>query len=250
MNMRPSGLVLFAAAAVGLGYYSAPAQMPTGPQTGLNAAVLKLFGEFTSFSAQAEAVLLDGQQRETMRIPMTFAMLKGKVCTGINLSDLKNGQVAPQAFAHLQQLGMDRMITVVRPDLKSTLVIYPNLKSYAAIPMSADEVKELEAKYQISKHKLGHETVAGHPCVKYQVTITSPAGVKREALGWYASDLKGFPVQIQMHEEDSTVRMMFRNVQLRKPAAKAFEAPKGYARFASLEQLMQSAVAKKFGGAK
>ena len=94
------------------------------------------------------------------------------------------------------------------------------------------------------------ETVGGHASEKTKVTVTGEKGEKHDAVVWYATDLKEFPVQMQMTQDKSTVTMLYRDVQLAKPDAALFEAPNGYTRHTSIEQLMQSAMARIMGGAK
>jgi len=45
---------------------------------------------------------------------------------------------------------------------------------------------------------------------------------------WNATDLKDFPIQIEMKEKDRTVRMHFTDVRFVKPEAKQFEIPTAY----------------------
>jgi hypothetical protein len=228
---------------------NALAQMPGGA-AGLNASMIKLFGDITAFSARADVRLMDAKQTETMRLPMDFSMLDGKVRAEVNLSEVKSSQMPAATLAQLKQMGMDRMITIVRPDLKTSLLLYPILKAYASNPMSALEAQELADSYTVSKTSLGRETIDGRKCEKCKVTVTNRKGEAREALAWYASDPKGFPIQIQMPEKDTTVVMLYRDVKLAKPAASLFDAPKDYTKHDSVEKLMQAAMMKLFKNGK
>jgi len=51
-----------------------------------------------------------------------------------------------------------------------------------------------------------------------------------EAVVWNATDLKDFPIQIEMKEKDRTVLMHFTNVRFDKPDAKQFDVPAAYGR--------------------
>jgi hypothetical protein len=86
------------------------------------------------------------------------------------------------------------------------------------------------------------EIVLGHRCVKQKLTVTtSPsASDKTEVLLWQASDLKDFPIRIQIYQPDAVVVMEFSNVQLSKPDPARFEAPTSYSKHVSVEQMVIS----------
>jgi negative regulator of sigma E activity len=153
----------------------------------------------------------------------------------------------PEAAASFKQMGLDKMISIVRPDKKLTLVIYPSLRSYSEVPMSKEDAADLDRKYTVQSKKLGNENIAGHACEKIKMTVTADNGQKHEATVWNAIDLSSFPVQIQMDQPDATVVMQFNNVQLVKPDAKQFDAPAGFTKHASVEKIMQDAMMKGLG---
>ena len=176
------------------------------------------------------------------------AMLDGKVRAEIDLSQIKSKEMPPEAAASLKQMGMDKMVSVVLPEKKSTLVIYPSLRSYAEVPMSKDDASTIDTKYKIETTKLGTETLDGHACVKNKVIVTGEKGDKHEAIVWNATDMKDFPLQMQMNQNEATVVMRYSNIQLVRPDAKQFEAPAGFTKHASVEQMMQGAMLKMLGG--
>jgi hypothetical protein len=102
---------------------------------------------------------------------------------------------------------------------------------------------------QIEKTALGKETVEGHPTQKTKVVMTPKTGERKEAVVWYATDLKEFPIKMQMNEGGTTMVMTHRAIKLERPAAKDFDAPDGFAKHASIEQLMQAEVMKRLGAA-
>ncbi len=226
------------------------AQMPGPGQTGLNAAMTKLFGEFTAFSARTAVTMKDKAQNETLKMPMDFSLRDGKIRADVDLGQLKSRDLTPEMATQLKQIGMDKMLTIVRPDKKTTLVVYPALKAYADVPMSKQEADDLDQTYKVVKTKIGPETVDGHACVKYRVTVTNEKGDKNEALVWCATDLKEFPVQMQLIQPEGSVVMLFQNVRLEKPELNVFEAPSGYRRYTSVDLLMQEAMARMMGGGK
>lgn len=244
--MKRRNLHFVLAAALWLTGSMAQAQMHPG-QTGLNAAMAKLFGDFKAFSSKADLTMLGEGNKQTMTLGMNFALLEGKMKADVDLASLKSKEFPPEMFAQLKQMGMDRMTTVMRPDKKTTLLIYPALQSYADLPMSQADQAELEGDYKVEKTKLGKETAAGHPCEKYKVIVRGSKGEKHDALVWNATDFKDFPVQIQMDEPDAKILIVYKDIKLAKPDAKQFDVPAGYTKYDSVEKLMQGAMMKMFG---
>ena len=64
--------------------------------------------------------------------------------------------------------------------------------------------------------------------MKNKVTVRSDKGPVLEAVTWNATDLKDFPIQIQMKEKDNKVLMHFTQVSFVKPDAKQFDLPSNY----------------------
>jgi hypothetical protein len=227
---------------------AAQAQIPNLAQPGMNAAMTKLFGNITGFSAKASVRMLDKESKETMSMGMNFALLEGKIRLEVDMTQIKSKDLTPEMITPLKQMGMDKMISIVRPDKKATLVIYPALQAYAEIPLSSEDAADLEKSFKIEKSPLGKETLDGHPCEKSKVNVVDTKGGRQEAVVWNATDLKEFPVQMQMNQPEATVVMRYREIQLIRPEPKLFEAPEGYSKYDSMEKLMQSAMLKMIGG--
>lgn len=224
------------------------AQVPGGSQTGMNAAMLKLFGETTNFTAKADVRLLEKGAKEPMTMLADFSMLDGKARMDLDMATLKSKQLPAETLATFKAAGLDKLATIVRPDRKLIVLIYPSVRSYAEMPMSKQEAADMDRKYRIEKTKLGRETIDGHACDKTKAVVIADNGQKQEAIVWYAAGLKNFPLKMEMDQEQSTVVMQYRDVKLVKPDAKQFEAPTGFTKYGSIEQLMQSAMMKMLGG--
>jgi hypothetical protein len=119
---------------------------------------------------------------------------------------------------------------VFRPDKKVTYVIYPGIQSYQEVILVKGEADAFEKGLKLKKAALGKETIDGHPCVKNKAIISDGKTQVFEATTWNATDLKDFPVRIEMKEKVNTVRMTFSQVRFVKPEAKQFEVPAGYSR--------------------
>ncbi len=217
---------------------------PGGPQgTGINASLLKMFGDIKAFSAKGTISMLDAQEKETQSMPVTMALLDGKLRTELDMSEMKGGMMSPDAAAMIKSTGMDKMHMLITPEQKSTVIIYPGLQSYASVPISEDELGEA----RVETTELGKETVDGHPCVKRKLASTDSKGKTHEAFVWSATDLNGFPVKMQMKEKKQNVLITFKAPSLEKPDAKLFEMPAGYTKYDSVPAMMQGAMMKMLG---
>ena len=215
----------------------------------MNASMSKWFGSNTNFISKVEARVLDKNQQEVTSMLMGFEMLGGRVRVDINMAQVKSREMSPDFAATMKQMGMDQMITVLLPDKKLILSIYPGLKSYAESAMPKEEVESAEKDYKVQKTRLGKETIDGHACDKNDVTLTDDKGAKQRAIVWNATDLKDFPVQMQLTEDDNTVIMKFKDIKLGSPDNSHFDAPAGMAKFDSVNALMSDAITKKMNAA-
>lgn len=219
------------------------AQMPQGQVPGLNAAMAKFFGNNTAFTATVTATILDAQGKESITMPMSYALLEGRIRSEVDMTQVKSKELEGSA-ASLRQMGMDRTVSIVRPDKQIVFVIYPSLRAYAETPMAKDQTGNANQEYKIDSTPLGSETVDGHACQKNKVTVSGADGDKHEAVVWNASDLKNFPVKLQMTQAGVTTVMKYSNIKFDKPEAKLFEPPMGFDKYDSMERMMQAAIMK------
>ena len=218
-----------ALALVWLAHSAAFGQMPsTGSPTDFNAAFFKLFGSGAAFTAKVDTQVLDARQKEWASMPMVMAAFDNKVRLEVNMAEVKSAGLPESAIAKLKQMGMDRVVSIIRPDKKATFVLYPGAQGYVTMPLAAAEVAAWERGLKLEKAPLGKETLDGHACVKHRAIVSNSQGPVLEATTWNAADLKEFPIQIETKEKGNTVVMRFSQVQLAKPAARQFEVPKGY----------------------
>ncbi len=223
--------LLVAVAATLLAGGAALAQIPAaGSATGINTAFLKLFGNISTYTARVEVQVFDAMQKQTVRMPMNWAALDGKVRLEVNLEEMTSQEMTPGTIAGLKQSGMSRVVSVFRPDKRASYVICPGIQSYLSVPMAEGEAEAAQKGLTVEKSPLGKETVDGHACVKDKVVVKGSKGPVIEAVTWKAADLKDFPIQIEMKEKKNTVRMRFTGVRFDKPDAKQFDLPTNYGR--------------------
>ena len=208
---------------------AAVAQAPsTGTPTAINTAFVKLFGAVGSFTAKVDTQVLDPYQKEVVRLLMDFASFEGKVRIEINLAQMQSKDLPPSKIAELKESGMDRIISLFRPDKKVTYVIYPGIQSYQTIPLAKEDTDAFEKGLKLEKTALGKEALDGHDCVKYKVVVKDTNGPVLQAVTWNAADLKDFPLQIEMKEKINTVRMHFTQLRFTKPDPQQFDVPAAY----------------------
>ncbi len=221
-----------------------PAQAMGPEQAGVNGALLKLFAPTTAFSAQAEVRMLDKTGKETLSLTMGFAVLEGRVRVDLDMNKVRSAEIRPAQLAEFTRMGLNRVITVVRPDKKCAFIIYPALKAYAEVPMAPETVAEWTTDYRVQKNRLGQETIDGHPCERNRVTLTGKGSPPQTATVWNATDLAQFPVQIQLTQPETSIVLHYTAISRARPAAQDFEPPPGAVRYESVERLIGSKIGK------
>ena len=198
-------------------------------------AIAGLFGSNNAFTAVATTRILDPQQNEIMVMPMTYAFLAGKARSEVDMTQVTGKSIAPESKAVFKQMGVDRMVTITRPDKQAMIIVYPGLAAYAQTPLSAADVQTASA---------GTETVDGHPCRKEKLTISSKDS-KQEGFVWRATDLKDFPIKIQLSHTNGLAITSYSNVKFDKPDAKLFEPTAEFDKYDSVEQMLQIGMMKR-----
>jgi hypothetical protein len=213
-------------------------QMPGGNgPAGMSAALTKLFGSTTAFTAKGEMQVTDTSQKEVANWPMDFALLDKKIRVKIDLTQVRNQNMPPGTGAMLKQMGMAQVISIIRPDKKLVYVIYPDQQVLLAMSLPKEDSEGTEKAPNISKTPMGKETVDGHPCVKNKAVISDSRGETLEAITWDASDLKDLPIQIQTQEKDNVSLVRFKQIQFTRPAADLFEPPSGFTQYTNADDL-------------
>src|SRR5688572_3272184 len=207
------------------------------------ATMARLFGNHTGFTAKSEIRMYDKSQKETISAAMTFAYLDNKTRIEIDVTQMKNKDLPAGIADQLKQMGMDQIVTLIRPDRKAMYVLYPKLEACLTQPLPKDT-----GDAKMDKQVVGKETLDGHPCVKHKITFTSEKGGKEEFTVWNATDLKDFPVQILAKQNEDTVITRYKQVQLTKPDAKLFDLPAGFKEYNDTQSFMQGIMAKVLGG--
>jgi len=126
----------------------------------------------------------------------------------------------------------EKIVAIIRPDLKKAWSLNTAQKMYLEgsldqLEMTGSVLEEFPG--QISKEKLGAETINGLRCTKYRIAYKEPlSGQVRRVTAWFAEEL-GFYTRTE--GEDGFVSEL-RNVRPGPQPAELFEIPAGYQKLA------------------
>ncbi len=88
------------------------------------------------------------------------------------------------------------------------------------------------------------EKVEGHSCEQEEVVVTSSDGSVVTFRVWRAADLKGFPVRINLATNSTPPTLSFSQIHLETPADKLFLPPDGFAKYDSVETMLNELAAR------
>jgi hypothetical protein len=219
------------------------AQLDGPGSPGVSASLIRMFGTNFAFTAQAEFQLLGKDNQEQVSTPMNFARSGNKIRVEVDMSRMRNRE-QPGALAQVKPLGIDQVVSVLRPEQHATVVIFPKLQALVKLPMPAEEAQAFLKPTKMERTAVGQEKMEGYPCVKYRVVVTDDKGKRHEATVWNATEMRDFPVCVATREGEGTVVMRFRQVQFVPPDPAKFEPPAGYAECADMQALMAGPVVK------
>lgn len=237
--MRPGWLILWLLALA----LPVQAQFDGPASTGVSASLLRLFGTNNTFTAQAEVQLLGKDNKEVIGTPMNFTLLGNKIRVEVDLTRMRN-KLQPEAIAQMKPLGLDSVTSIIRPETRTNLIVFPKLRAYVKLDMPPNEAEAFLRKAKIERTTFGKEKMEGYQCVKQRVVITDDDGQKSEATVWTAPELRGFPIVVATREKEGTVTVRFRKVQFTAAPAGQFEPPAGYTECADMQVLMAGPVVK------
>ena len=254
MLMKPIQ-VLAATAIILAGQVGARAQF--APGSGFNfggprfeAALTQLFGSNSAFNATLEIETKEPKTAEAILVPAKVSFLEGKSRLTIDMSQTKGTRLPQGAAAQLKTMGMADLVVISRPDKNSTVLIYPGLQGYVEQPRPEKEAAPAPSQIKVSLTDLGKEIVEGHACVKQKAMVIFGEGTPYEATVWRASDLKSFPVKVEMAGTKSPTTLTFKSVDFTKPSPDSFEAPKDFTRYDNPQSMLQQGMMRMLGGGK
>jgi outer membrane lipoprotein-sorting protein len=226
--------------------YSQSGAQPQYPQFGNG--IEKLYGSNQTFSATMAMQINNAANGNPTTMSGKMSFDKGNSRYEMDMSEMTGGDIPPQAVAQMKSMGLDRMVTISQPDKEIVYVIYPNAQAYTEMTPAAPDSSATNSDAKIETTELGKEIVDGHSCVKNKAVLTDKQGQKHEFTVWNASDLKNFPIKVQMNEQGNAVTMSYQDITFSKPDASLFNPPTGCTRYDSMQEMMQAVMMKKMGG--
>lgn len=196
------------------------------PDGSVSTAMIKLFGD-NAFTAQADMRVMNSNRVVWLQMPSAFASSDARLRLDVDVKLIKSASIPQAIIGMAVQAGKDRVTSVIRPDKKVKYIIYPGTKTYETMALSGSDADV--ATQKLEKKPLGKETIDGHPCVRNQSTVKSARGaVLLQATTWNATDLKDFPIQMELKENGNSTTMHFMNVKLVTTDPRIFDIPAGY----------------------
>lgn len=194
--------------------------------SGLNSVILKLFGKHDDFTVDTEFEMKNTQ----VTLSMVISVSGGKLRADTDMSRYRGAGINAEVQSEIKKLktlGMDRIVSITRPDKNRLYRLYPARKVYdeAALPPEATATNVIA---KIKKTPVARETIDGHPCLKCKVVLMDSKNRQQEMTVWEATDLKDFPIKVQLSENGENLVVRNRNIRLTKPLASQFEIPAGY----------------------
>jgi hypothetical protein len=139
-----------------------------------------------------------------------------------------------------EQSPMSKMTMLSRGDKKMSYTLYPNVQKF----MVHTAAEQQDEKPKVEKTKVGSETIDGHPCDKYKVTITYKSEKPQEGFIWNARDLGGMTIRSEVENKDFKMTTDLKNIVLKSSPASVFEIPQGYTESKDFMEIMMSAQPK------
>jgi hypothetical protein len=184
-----------------------------------------LGGAPTEFACDYQADFV----QKIVKAGMATTVMEGKIYTNCELTRTENRMVQPGAPSF-------ELILINRPDKGVNWQLFPKSMKYVQTlikpPTETPEGTPLLVNpkdVKVTSEKLGEETVDGHPCIKWKVTMTMPNGTSTVYYSWGAQDLDNFAIKKEIETTPGeSVVIEYSNVVLGKPDSSVFEIPAGY----------------------
>jgi len=222
---------------------SARAQFDGPGSTGVSASLIRLFGTNNNFTAQAEVQVLGPDNKERVGTPMVFTLTGNRIRVEVDMTQMRNRE-QPDALAQVKPLGLDRVVSIIQPEKRTSLIMFPKLRAFVKLAMPPTEAEAFLKRAKIERTTLTKEKMEGYNCEKQRVVITDDTGKKSEATVWIAPELRNFPVVVATKEKEGTVVVRFRKLQFTPAPPAQFEPLAGFVECADMQVLMAGPVVK------
>ena len=167
--------------------------------------------------------------QKVVKAGVAMTVMEGKIYTNCELTRTENRMVQPGAPSFM-------IMMINRPDKGVNWQLFPKSMKYVETPIKPVTDTSKGAPLLINpkdvkvvSEKVGEETVDGHPCIKWKVTMTMPDGKSTVYYSWGAQDLKNFAIKKEFESTPGESFVIeYSNVVLGDPDSSVFEIPAGY----------------------
>jgi outer membrane lipoprotein-sorting protein len=167
-----------------------------------------------------------GKDKDAAKAPMAQEFSATMVSTSAGQKVTMNIYMKPNKFR--TDTSVAGSSTIVRKDLNKVWTIMTAQKAYMEMAGMTDAqpplMVEEKVKGEVSRKKIGSETVNGHPSTKYEVTAKTDDKVT-QIHQWWATDIH-FPVKTAA--VDGSWSMEYRDIKIGSQPDSLFEVPAGY----------------------
>jgi hypothetical protein len=216
---------------------------PVLPQ--ISTIIKKISGAPPSFSANATVELTEAGSTNSMIVmPSKFTFADNKMRWDLDAGQMSGSIMSPEASLALRNAKLDQICFIERLDKKAEYVVFPGAQAYLNVPIPESELSNTLEKAENIKLKtevLGKETLDGYDCTKSRITVPAEANLHEEAIVWSASELKNYPIKLEIDTRAGRVAFHFRDVKFDAPPAGVFEVATNFACRASSQEIMDFA---------
>jgi hypothetical protein len=195
---------------------------------------------FDSAAAQAELVANLMGTGQVLSASVTVTREKGtkQLAVSENLMVMRRGDLRFESkpvvdpllakqFDRLRREGLTEVVTILLPGANKAWLVLPGRKGY--IEAVVDDGAAKEDSVRKENKLITTETIDGHPCEVWRVTITGNDESRQVVTVWKATDLEGFILQSRMDHGDDTMEVLrFSNIRREKPDDALFALPADY----------------------
>ncbi|MGH7941807.1 MAG: hypothetical protein ACREFR_12130 [Limisphaerales bacterium] len=202
----------------------------------------KMSPDTPEFTAIGQMDMCDASGAVRFELPMNVSASRNCFRWDADVSKVR--PLPPRVIMMAKMMRTDKQIFLVKKDGSNVCIIYPNLHAYVQIPIPPPALAEFDARSaatQIRKIEAGQETVDGHPCIKNKVFDVDPNIPPQPGLMWNASDLRGFPIKIELETDRGLMKFHFQKVVVQPSNSSLFNIPRDYMLFTNSGALMNYA---------
>jgi hypothetical protein len=204
----------------------------------------KILSDTPEFSADAVVGLFNTNGSMQLKIPISFALTDERMRQEIDVMGISFPVEWREA---MQKAHMDKIVVITQTDSKKVYLAFPGIQAYEEYTIPDAVLYEMTRRVDtanVKKKEYGQEVIENHLCVQETLLVTETNRPGEIAILRCATDLKNFPIRMDILTPTSTTRFAFENVQIKKQDPALFEVPANYMAFTNSADIMRYAKQK------